>query len=128
MVASFNEAHPMIRLFCSLVFLGSIAGPALAQTNQPQTLREATRQFRNADDELNAVYQRCVDPESNTVQAIAALRDAQRQWIEVRDSTARAYQLGQTGKRPLDDEFYVHGRTVMTLSRTGDLRNLFGCD
>jgi uncharacterized protein YecT (DUF1311 family) len=117
----------MFRAACLLIAL-LFALPALAGAQQPNTLREAARQFQDADDELNAVYQRCVDPEANTVRAIAALRDAQRQWIDVRDGTARAYQLGQSDKRPLDDEYYVHGRTVMTLSRTEELRTLFGCD
>jgi uncharacterized protein YecT (DUF1311 family) len=117
----------MRRAACLLLAL-LIANPALAETKPPGSLVEAKRQFADADGELNSVYERCIDPETNTVQAIAALRAAQRQWIEVRDGTARAYQLGESDRHPLDDAFYIHGRTVMTWSRIEELKMLFGCE
>ena len=116
------------RLALPLAFVALGAFPALAQTTVPETQAEADRLFADADRELNAVYQRCVAPESNTVQAINALRAAQRDWIGVRDGTARAYQLGETGRKPLDDQYYAHARTVLTWSRTDELKTLFGCE
>jgi uncharacterized protein YecT (DUF1311 family) len=105
-----------------------VAVAARGQTTPPESLREADRLFKEADRELNVVYQRCIDPQSNTVQAIGALRAAQRQWIDVRDGTARAYQLSQSDRHPRDDKFYTHARTIMTWGRIEELKALFGCE
>ena len=104
----------------------ALAFPASAQT-KPGTPAEAERQFQAADADLNRLWQRCVDPEERTVQSIAALRKAQQAWGAVRDQTARAYQQAESDRRPLDDEYYTHGRTVMTLSRIEELKTLFEC-
>lgn len=106
--------------------MSALAFPAHAET-KPGTPAEAERQFQAADAELNRLWQRCVDPEERTVQSIAALRKAQQAWGAVRDQTARAYQQAESDRRPLDDEYYTHGRTVMTLSRIEELKTLFDC-
>ena len=117
----------MVRAAALLFAVLFVTHTAIAETKPPGTVAEAKADFEDADDELNEVYKRCVDPEAGTVQSIAALRDAQRTWIEVRDTTARAYQLGQSDRRPQDDEYYIHGQTVMTRSRIEELRTLFDC-
>jgi uncharacterized protein YecT (DUF1311 family) len=110
-----------------LLVLLATSAVAIAQSQPPPDLAEADRQWRAADATLNAVWQKCVDPEASTVQSIAALRKAQQLWVAYRDQNARAYQLGQSSRQPLDDLFYVHAKTIMTLSRIGELKALFGC-
>ena len=107
-----------------------LAVPAIAsaQTVLPANLAEAQRQWQAADDNLNATWKRCVDPASATVQSLSALRSAQQLWARYRDQNARAYQLGQSSRRPIDDLYYVHAKTVITLSRIAELKSLFGCE
>jgi uncharacterized protein YecT (DUF1311 family) len=101
---------------------------AASQIGPPASRAEAERLFRRADADLNALWQRCTAPEAGTVQSIAALRQSQQAWVAVRDQTARAYQLANSDRRPLDDEYYAQGRMAMTLSRISELRTLFGCE
>jgi uncharacterized protein YecT (DUF1311 family) len=110
-----------------LAFLIATATVPMAQTVPPPDLAQAERQWNAADAALNAIWQKCIEPDSSTVQSIAALRKAQQMWVGYRDQNARAYQLGQSSRRPLDDLFYVHAKTVMTLSRIAELKALFGC-
>lgn len=111
-----------------MVLLLSLPAVASAQSQAPSSLGEAERHWNAADTALNAVWQRCVDPASSTVQSIAALRKAQQIWVSYRDQNARAYQLGQSSRQPLDDLYYVHAKAVMTLSRIAELKSLFGCE
>ncbi|MGQ0672857.1 MAG: lysozyme inhibitor LprI family protein [Hyphomicrobium sp.] len=112
---------------CSALLLATTVAAA-AQSQPPDSVAEARRQLQEVDGELNSVYARCVDPEQSTVQSINALRQSQREWLGVRDGTARAYQLANSDRRPLDDEYYLHGLAVMTRSRIEELRTLFGCN
>lgn len=111
-----------------LATLTCIMPAALAETEAPVDIVEARTQLSAADRDLNEVYRRCTAPEAGTVQAIAALREAQRKWLEVRDQTARAYQLNESSREPKDDEYYIHAQAVMTWSRVEELKTLFGCE
>jgi uncharacterized protein YecT (DUF1311 family) len=120
----------MCRVLGIVVSLALIAVPTVtgAQITSPATMEEAEREWRAADADLNATWQRCIAPESATVQSIAALRKAQQGWAAYRDQNARAYQLGQSSREPLDDLYYVHARAVMTKSRIAELKALFECE
>lgn len=104
------------------------AYPGHAQTAVPATLGDAQKALQAADASLNAIWKRCTEPASTTVQSIAAMRSAQLLWPRFRDMNARAYQLGQSSRRPLDDVYYVHAQTLMTLDRATELKLLFGCN
>ena len=119
--------HPIMTIIrvATLVIFPAFA---MAQEAVPTNLSAAQSRWVAADAELNTLWKRCIDPSSRTVQSIAALRDAQKTWAAFRDLDARAYQLGESSRRPLDDLYYVHARTVMTQSRIAELKALFGCE
>lgn len=120
------RAH--VRRLIPALALACAGAAALAETEAPVDIVEARTQLSAADRDLNDLYQRCTAPEAATVQSIAALREAQRKWLEVRDLTARAYQLNESSREPKDDEHYIHAQAVMTWSRAEELKSLFGCE
>ena len=124
---SMGKARPC-RIAITAALLCLAAGQGHAQTAVPATLADAQKALQAADASLNAIWKRCTEPASTTVQSIAAMRSAQLLWPKYRDMNARAYQLGQSSRRPLDDVYYVHAQTLMTLDRATELKLLFGCN
>jgi uncharacterized protein YecT (DUF1311 family) len=91
----------------------------------PATTEEARSAFETADAELNAVYHQCIEPDRTTVQAISALQQSQRVWVQYRDLNAAAYQTGQSSRKVTKDQYYYYAATVITKSRIQELKALF---
>ena len=102
--------------------------PALAQDKVPATTEEARNAFETADTELNGVYRQWTEPDRTTVQAIAAIQQSQRLWIQYRDLNAAAYQTGQSSRKVTKDQYYYYAATVVTRSRINELKTLFLSD
>jgi uncharacterized protein YecT (DUF1311 family) len=111
-------------LAMALVLSASVL-PSRAQDKVPATTEEAKSAFEAADTELNSVYRQCVEPDRRTVQAIAALQQSQRLWVQYRDLNAAAYQTGQSSRKVIKDQYYYYGVTVITRSRIAELKTLF---
>ena len=118
--AFFGSLVWALLLLCAPLCRAQSANPSAV----PQTKEEAEHQFHEADKELNGVYQRCLDPTTTGAESIEKLKDAQRKWIEYRDTNAAAYRNAST-RHPVKDEFYLYAQTVITRSRTRELRQLF---
>ncbi len=125
-----TRSLPKTALFCSTVLALLLPFAPLGHSQSadtaavPQTKEEAEHQFHEADKELNGVYQRCLDPKTTGAESIEKLKEAQRKWIEYRDTNAAAYRNAST-RHPVKDEFYLYAQTVITRSRTHELRQLF---
>ena len=113
-------------LLLALLFLAAplTHGQSSDPGGVPQSKEEAQRQFQEADRELNSVYQRCLDPKTTGAESIDKLKEAQRKWIDYRDTNAAAYRAASV-RHPVKDEFYLYAQTVITRSRTHELRQLF---
>jgi uncharacterized protein YecT (DUF1311 family) len=111
--------------FAATLILCAFAWPSLAQDKVPATTEEARSAFETADAELNGVYRQCTEPDRTTVQAIAALQQSQRLWIQYRDLNAAAYQTGQSSRKVTKDQYYYYAATVITRSRIAELKTLF---
>ena len=111
-------------LLLALLFLAAPLTRGQSADAMPQNKEEAQRQFQEADKELNSVYQRCLDPKTTGAESIDKLKESQRKWIEYRDTNAAAYRSA-SARHPVKDEFYLYAQTVITRSRTHELRQLF---
>jgi uncharacterized protein YecT (DUF1311 family) len=111
-------------LAMALVLSASVL-PSRAQDKVPATTEEAKSAFEAADTELNSVYRQCVEPDRSTVQAIAALQQSQRLWVQYRDLNAAAYQTSQSSRKVIKDQYYYYGARVITRSRIAELKTLF---
>jgi uncharacterized protein YecT (DUF1311 family) len=96
-----------------------------AQDAVPATVEEARTAFEASDAELNKIYKQCIEPDRTTVQAISALKQSQRLWLQYRDLNAAAYQTGQSSRRVTQDQYYYYAATVITRSRIAELKSLF---
>jgi uncharacterized protein YecT (DUF1311 family) len=99
-----------------------------AQDAVPATAEEARTVFEATDAELNKVYKQCIEPDRTTVQAITALQQSQRLWVQYRDLNAAAYQTGQSSRKVIKDQYYYYAATVITKSRIAELKLLFLTD
>jgi uncharacterized protein YecT (DUF1311 family) len=68
---------------------------------------------------------RAQDKVPATTEAIAALQQSQRLWVQYRDLNAAAYQTSQSSRKVIKDQYYYYGATVITRSRIADLKTLF---
>jgi uncharacterized protein YecT (DUF1311 family) len=105
-----------------------LSSSAWGQDKVPATTEEARTAFEAADAELNTVYRQCIEPDRTTVQAISALQQSQRVWVQYRDLNAAAYQTGQSSRKVTKDQFYYYAETVITKSRLQELKTLFLTD
>jgi uncharacterized protein YecT (DUF1311 family) len=117
-----KRQYPWLTIVFALSVLLSIAR---AQDAVPATVEEARSAFEAADAELNRVYQQSIEPDRTTVQAISALQQSQRLWVQYRDLNAAAYQTGQSSRRVTKDQYYYYAATVITRSRIAELKALF---
>jgi uncharacterized protein YecT (DUF1311 family) len=111
--------------FIACFLLSILGSSALGQEKVPATTEEARSGFETADAELNAVYHQCIEPDRTTVQAIAALQQSQRVWVQYRDLNSAAYQTGQSSRKITKDQYYYYAATVITKSRIQELKTLF---
>lgn len=63
---------------------------AFGQETVPATVEEARIAFEAADAEAQQAYRQCIEPDRTTVQAISALQQSQRLWVQYRDLNAAA--------------------------------------
>jgi uncharacterized protein YecT (DUF1311 family) len=109
----------------TVLALSVLLSIARAQDAVPATVEEARTAFEAADAELNKVYKQCIEPDRTTVQAINALQQSQRLWVQYRDLNAAAYQTGQSSRKVTKDQYYYYAATVITKSRVAELKLLF---
>jgi uncharacterized protein YecT (DUF1311 family) len=110
------------------ILLSVLGSTAFGQEKVPATTEEARSAYENADAELNAVYHQSIEPDRTTVQAISALQQSQRVWVQYRDLNAAAYQTGQSSRKVTKDQYYYYAATVITKSRIQELKTLFLSD
>jgi uncharacterized protein YecT (DUF1311 family) len=109
------------------IFLTCLAITGYAEDKNPRdpnAIKAAQKQFQATDAELNRVYKECLAYPNAGIQAINALQEAQRHWIQFRDLNATAY----TGKGSVDvffDSNYYHAMTLVTNDRIKELKQLF---
>jgi uncharacterized protein YecT (DUF1311 family) len=112
----------------TVLALSVLLSIARAQDTVSATVEEARTAFEAADAELNQVYKQCIEPDRTTVQAISALQQSQRLWVQYRDLNAAAYQTGQSSRKVTKDQYYYYAATVITKSRIAELKSLFLSD
>ncbi|MBV9878442.1 MAG: DUF1311 domain-containing protein [Verrucomicrobia bacterium] len=117
--------HFSLGYLIACILLSVLGSSASGQEKVPATTEEARSAYENADAELNTVYHQCIEPDHTTVQAISALQQSQRIWVQYRDLNAAAYQTGQSSRKVTKDQYYYYAATVITKSRIQELRTLF---
>jgi uncharacterized protein YecT (DUF1311 family) len=117
--------HFSLGYLIACILLSVLGSSASGQEKVPATTEEARSAYENADAELNTVYHQCIEPDRTTVQAISALQQSQRIWVQYRDLNAAAYQSGQSSRKVTKDQYYYYAATVITKSRIQELRTLF---
>ncbi|MBV9731533.1 MAG: DUF1311 domain-containing protein [Verrucomicrobia bacterium] len=120
--------HFTLGYLIACTLLSVLGSSAFGQEKVPATTEEARSAYENADAELNAVYHQCIEPDRTTVQAISALQQSQRVWVQYRDLNAAAYQTGQSSRKVTKDQYYYYAATVITKSRIQELKTLFLTD
>jgi uncharacterized protein YecT (DUF1311 family) len=122
------KQHFRLGYLTACVLWSVLGSSAFSQEKVPATTEEARSAFETADAELNAVYHQCIEPDRTTVQAISALQQSQRVWVQYRDLNAAAYQTGQSSRKVTKDQYYYYAATVITKSRIQELKTLFLSD
>ena len=95
--------------------------PACGQS-MVEMKQTALRDFEKADAELNATYKEVLAQLSP--KGVAALQEAQRAWVVLRDKTAEAYGTGEEGGSN-ESLMSIRCEEATTRNRTKELRRLF---